>query len=393
MPHIAPRVAVYAGPGASHSWVWLATLFERAGWNDVHFLDRQAFLSDDSLSRFDTVVFSGGAPRGMAGALGENGARVLENFIRSGRTYVGICAGACLPLHSSQAPLALFNWLDVPIANIDENPPKPHALPWKYTTPYGERFVFHPVREEVVLDYNGRSIAAPLYGGPPLLPGPDIDYKGLASFKEFTKRTLYLTEPAVGRRVVLGKSAGLSASMGKGRLVLLSPHLEHPRYHEANSLFLETLLSQAPLPRTSARPRVEIIEKDLDSLVLEIRRVISNARIRGRGLVPLAILWPIGQKIYEPEKALVFLEAIWERLPALRGRRFWAIDSEKRLYEILHKAENVENRLKAIALAVREEQDTTAIATETFDELRELSALFMNLFFRLRFDQSECRDR
>ena len=98
--HQLPSIAVYTGEGASHSWTWFADIFERTQIDTVAFVDETA-LAAGALDSADVLFVSGGDTFAIAAALGQQGARVLERFIRGGGMYIGACAGAYLLLKSS----------------------------------------------------------------------------------------------------------------------------------------------------------------------------------------------------------------------------------------------------------------------------------------------------
>ncbi len=382
-----PRIGVYSGSGSSHSFLWLADLFEGKGLERVRFLDEQEIL--EGPLDFDCLVFSGGAPAQMAGALGRPGADRLRQYILDGGSYVGICAGACLPLHSSREPLSFFNWINMPIANMSEKPPLPRAMPWKYMTPYGGDFVFHPVREDVLLapsdsaqEFFRRPVIAPLYGGPPFMPPRSDGVEQWAKFAGFSRKTLFLADEDVARKVVLDRGATARAAMGKGSLLLFSPHLEHPLYPAANRVFLDALFgrrsSARAVPAGRIRPGREPARHNAAG---EIRRTLSNCRVRIMGLMPLSIRWRIGQKIYEPEKAFAFVDAVWKRLPRRRSPGPIPAWSEEALESILARAREAEDLLKNLADETRDGNDATETAAGCFDALRGMTREFLNMRF------------
>jgi hypothetical protein len=381
----APKIGIYAGSGSSHSFIWLAELFEKNQIFNVLLLDEKDILEHPL--DFDFIIFSGGSPAQVANSLGKTGSEKIHEYIRQGGTYIGICAGTCLPLHSRKEPLSYFNWLKLPIANMSDRPPPAQAMPWKYMTPYGDDFVFHPVREDITITpsqdappFFSRPVTAPLYGGPPLMPPDSSPVSEWGKFTGFSKNTLFLADQEVARKILLQRAAVVQAPLGKGSLILFSPHLEHPRYPSANRVFLDSIICQPPrqheaTPDTRER-RTELIP---ESLVLDLRRNLSNCRIRVNGLIPLSIRWNIGQKVYEPEKALAFLNAVWKRLPRKEMDREWPQGSQDKLEHMLEKVREVESLLKILADMSRQNLDTTETAKQCFDALRNTTRRFINL--------------
>jgi hypothetical protein len=78
-----PRVAVFAGAGASHSWMWFADLLEQMGLFDTSFIDERSILKG-GLAGFDMLLVGGGDTYAMAESLGPAGAREMESFVRDG---------------------------------------------------------------------------------------------------------------------------------------------------------------------------------------------------------------------------------------------------------------------------------------------------------------------
>ena len=170
-----PRIGLYAGSGTSHSWLWFVELFDRMLFHDIVFLNED-MVKDGALKNLDVFTMSGGDTIRIAEGLGITGAAELEAFIRKGGLYVASCAGAYLPLKSSKQYLDRFNFVDIKIANLSKTRPEIKRLASKATTAYGCDFVYHAVREDVLLRLTGRSpftgvstFLAPLYGGPSMV--------------------------------------------------------------------------------------------------------------------------------------------------------------------------------------------------------------------------------
>jgi glutamine amidotransferase-like uncharacterized protein len=222
---------VYAGEGSSHSWTWLADLFEAKGVHDVRFLDSKGFtegLNDD----VRTAIISGGDGLKIASSLGAHGFAHLKGFIHKGGTYVGICAGAYLPLPSLIEPLNRFNLSSTKIENIDCSVMSGSP---RVSVRYGSCSIVHPVRGEVDLE-GIYTLKAPLYGGP-IFKEPEHD-ETLLRYRQFTGSTEFQMDKARATSMVLGKPAALRVKHGLGELLLLGPHLEHPRYPGANDIFM-----------------------------------------------------------------------------------------------------------------------------------------------------------
>ena len=137
------------GEGTAHSWTWWAEYFEKIGFYHQQYLDEENFAS--RLGGVDFLCLSGGDTFAIAEGLGPAGARALGEFFSGEKVYLGSCAGAYLPLHSSLEPLQRFNFLSIPVANIVSDPPLGLEFSPRTMIPYGNRYLVHPVRDEVVL--------------------------------------------------------------------------------------------------------------------------------------------------------------------------------------------------------------------------------------------------
>jgi glutamine amidotransferase-like uncharacterized protein len=119
LPNSSP-IGIYAGRGASHSWLWFVEILDRMGVYHVHFVDERDIRSD-GLDALSVLLMSGGDTFAIAEGLGSKGSGKLRHFIEEGGLYIGTCAGAYLPLRSSMEFLNQFNFIDVKISNISRS--------------------------------------------------------------------------------------------------------------------------------------------------------------------------------------------------------------------------------------------------------------------------------
>ncbi|UCD84657.1 MAG: hypothetical protein JSU92_00270 [Deltaproteobacteria bacterium] len=392
-----PALGVYAGKGSSHSWLWFVTVLERMGFYNLRFLNEEDFKLPGSLNSLDSLIVSGGELSGIAEGLGREGAKNLKSYIKRGGTYLGSCAGACLPLHSSKPPLSLFNLVKVKINNISTSPPPPLRMEWKYITPYGADYIFHPVRDEVVITASGlppfyqyNSLVAPLYGGPPMRPPEEEEALGLAQYRDFTPKTLYLTDARNGRKVVLGTTAAIRKDLGRGSLFLFGPHFEHPDYPQANAIIANTIFwgmkeREAPIRQLEQEVEEEADRKTPELILTEIKREVSNSRVYCMGMLSRPLRWQIRDKVYEPEQFLPFLDAVWKRIKPLqrliyhqRGAGRIHLTELERVLAAVHAARDA---LKRLNIRVRGGGESTGMAEAALTELRNMTRLFLSLYY------------
>ncbi len=382
-------MGIYYGHGTSHSWTWFADIFDRRGFNNVVFLDEKG-ISDGTLQECDVLFISGGDTFGIAEGLGKSGAEALEVFVKGGGTYIGACAGAYLVLRSSMEPLNMFNFVQARITNLTKHLPPPRRRAEKYCTAYGCRYVYHPVRDEVCLNMRNAetgavaAIKAPLYGGPGMYPSDDVEV--LAEYTGFTDTTEYLIDEDIARETLIGNVAAVRKKWGDGVFYLFGPHFEHPDYGEANEILFGILekarrLKGAPATGQATGER-EVTRKQFRAFMSEI----SNARIVALAIERQPFSWVIGQKVYEPEKIRVFLETIWQRTRQMEASGSYTHIAEPDIRYLTETGSAIKDMVRKIRGSAAEPLQHSPDAELLFRSLREMTARFLSIYFRLRYD-------
>ncbi len=385
------RIGIYVGKGASHSWLWFVDMLERHGFSRISFLDEEDVRR--GRNELDIFVVSGGDTFAVAEALGLEGGNRIKAFVEAGGLYIGSCAGAYLPLRSSQEPLCHFNFVQATINNFRKTLPAVRTLPEKFCTPYGCSFIVHPVRDEVRVRISdevpcdgGREITVPIFGGPPLRPSPDV--LPIAHYCGFTERSVFLTDPEIARTVYIGAIAACEKQMGDGYFLLLGPHFEHPGFPEGNAVVVRWI-ERKSAHRYSCTGSVSTAmdaNGGVDGLQRNSQwelfiREMSNARIRAWALERRSLSWRIGAKVYDPEKILVFLEAVWKRRKGIT----LSTDNTGRTvdgwYDIAEKAQACNHYLRCIAESCNAGDDTTPLAEALFSLLKHMTAAFLTRYF------------
>lgn len=390
-------VLVYVGSGASHSWIWFCDLLERLGLCDVRFIT-ESEVHAGVLADADALLIGGGDTYAMAEGLGESGARAVEEFVRRGGFYHGSCAGAYLVMGGvDRAPFTPFDLIKARMLNVMREPPAPLCLDHKYLAPYGEEWVFHPVYGEVLIATEaGRSMPAPLFGGPILEVEDPSDE--VARYAGSTRRSACLWPRREADRFMTGRQAVAASGLGMGRVMVSGPHLEHPLFPASNCLVADELAGHLSGRKSHGRSRagrpaqaVEAVEAD----VPEIRRQVSNARIVGFGLEELPVTWRIGVKVWEPEKIRMFLEYTWDRLDYLEerkaaGSRLLAARGEG--VPLADSYAEVTALARTLRIKVESGRDSQADAALLLGRLKELTARFLGLCFALRAEERLATD-
>ncbi|KYK31258.1 MAG: hypothetical protein AYK19_17100 [Theionarchaea archaeon DG-70-1] len=324
------KIALYIGKGASHSWIWLVDTLDKYGFRNI------LFITDVSTAKADVLVMSGGDPFAIFSSVQQKGVSKIRKFVEGGGTYLGICAGTYFALKFHDNPYPWLNVVKGEISNFSVNPPSNTRMPHKYQVPYRNGFVFHPVREEVVLNYCGNSLKAPLYGGPGIV---SADAESLAWYKGFTKKTLFLCDRKAAKKTLLGTSALLSKKVKKGHLLLFGPHFEHPYYPDANKELIEMLSQIAPLGYPFEIAGEPVTGDKKRTWTKSLRRWISNGRLAAFGLENYH--WKIGEKIYDPERLAYFFGTCFNLVQGFEQK------------EKIFIRDNLLEEAKALALHVR----------------------------------------
>jgi len=386
-----PKVGIYVGRGASHSWLWFIELLDRIGFYDLDFIE-ETNICTGSLDGLDIFLLGGGDTFAIAKALGEKGANRLRKFIERGGSYVGSCAGAYLLLDLSGPPFIPFsNFTKVQMANTSESLPECKCMPTKFFSSYNGEYVIHPVRESVVLKPTERSffrhwnkLIVPLYGGPSMVASKDETV--LAHYCGFTDDTMFLAEKDLAERMIIGKAAAIKKHFGKGVIWLFGPHFEHPKYQSSNSIIAEIIYLSIN-DHNTREFSIFSLEEDIvndafaKGTLKTLKREISNARIMALGLESNEVHWIIGKKSYDPEKIRVFLETIWRRLPLLvMNGEISGKDSEfQRVTEMFC---GISRDIKALVSGLKGGKETTPVAERMFSCLKKATACFLDIYFK-----------
>jgi hypothetical protein len=352
------KIALYIGKGASHSWIWLVDTLDAFGFRNIQ------FITDITEIKADVLVISGGDPFAIFSSLQQKGVSNIRDFIKNGGTYIGICAGTYFALQFHDNPYPWLNMVEGKISNFSVNPPLCKSMPHKYTVPYREGVVYHPVREEVILEYQHKPLKAPLYGGPGIV---SADAESLAWYRAFTEKTRFLCDRKEAERVLLNTSALLVKSAGKGQLLLFGPHFEHPYYPEANKK-LTDMLSNVPFHNYPFEATGTVATGDKKrSWTKNIKRWISNGRLAAFGLENY--YWKIGEKVYDPERLAYFFETSFKLIKNL----------EK--YDYICIRDDLCPTAKELTLKVRKLGPDPAEAEALLEGLKQFTSIVYWLYF------------
>ncbi len=298
-------VVVYAGAGSSHSWTWTADLLESRHLFDARFVDEDSLVACLGEGASLAVV-AGGDGFEMASALAPKGFAALEAHLRAGGMYIGVCAGAYLPLPSRIAPFDQFNLSTAKIRNITAGPDEAVESSPRTGVRYGACSVVHPVRGEVEVTGGDRRFTAPLYGGP-VFREPEED-RVLMRYSSFTPRTVFHVPRDEAAAMMLGHPAVVSSEVGEGSMVLCGPHLEHPGHPGANDEFVRLAGFRI---ETSTRPRRTASGKADPALL----KALSDMKVAALGMERETFI--VGSKLWDAGRMLELAEAVARRASSL----------------------------------------------------------------------------
>jgi Biotin-protein ligase, N terminal len=381
------KIGIYMGAGASHSWLWFVDILDRMGFYDIHFINERDILKE-GLERLDVLLMSGGDTFAIAEGLGAEGSDKLRSFIEGGGLYIGTCAGAYLPLRSSMDFLNRFNFINVKISNISRrlSEPERQLLQKVACSSYGCDFVFHVVREDVLLKMvNGyqadgkKEMIAPLFGGPSMLPSEDIE--PIAMYKGFTKKTKFLVEEKLAEKTLIGNIAVAKKSMGKGHLYIFGPHFEHPQYPEANRIIIQIILEESKERGTPPlKKEIPFLPKVRPPFFEELRRELSHSRMVAFAMEGSPLQWVIGNKWYEPEKIRVFLEVLWKRLRYLESGGEVGVDLQDP-NGMISRLKEITDILRKMKKGIDRGETTNRLADDLFPNLKKVTSDFLTVYF------------
>jgi hypothetical protein len=181
-------------------------------------------------------------------------------------------------------------------------------------------------------------------------------------------------------------------------MVLLGPHFEHPWFPEGNDIIHQWIEWHAHPDRPAvdvekkkkAGKRKSRVCKEVLSpqVQKDFKREMSNMRIRALAMTRQSVHWRIGAKVYEPEKILHFVDAIWKRLTGTSASN--SPTASKPLQDaLIEQAVECNALLKTLTSKVDSQEDSEELAGEMFASLRRLVVGFLGVYF----EQGESRSK
>ncbi len=266
------RVAVFNGTGAgSETRLIQGKMYEWMGC-DVTYVDNQDII-DGKLSQFDLLGFPGGDYVAYW-RLGQEGKARIQEFVRDGGAYLGICAGAWYAsdymvwkadgnypppdykVEGDELNLDLFPGVAVgPIEEI--------------TPPYTGKMtrISFVNRDHPITDSLPEGYTVLYWGGPDLVPYEGADVTVLATFEE------------------TGTPAIVAFEYGKGRVFLMSPHAEVEVESDRDGIPLDNPLKDFDDPESNWPLFVEAVRwltmRSTESRMQELTDSFRSSEIKG----------------------------------------------------------------------------------------------------------------
>ncbi len=205
------RVAVYLGSGGrSPGLTNLQNYSAKTPGASSHFVT-PAQINAGILTNFDVVVFPGGLGSVQAAALGEDGRKIVTQFVKAGGNYLGVCAGSYLALSSTKLNLHLIN-----ARTVSPKWQRGKGLVKIELTEIGKKILGDKPGEFDIRYANGPIITK-------------SDEKDLPEFETLAFFRSELAEHGTPPGVMVGSPAIVCGKCGKGRVICFSPHPEQTK--------------------------------------------------------------------------------------------------------------------------------------------------------------------
>ncbi|MEM3712990.1 MAG: BPL-N domain-containing protein [Thermoproteota archaeon] len=252
----SPLIGIYSGEGAGLSYVHdLVEALEGMGFRRISLLTGP--LTPGDLSGLDVLIFGGGDSFRILSSMRLDEARLIRQFIESGGIYIGICAGAMLPIKPvnilSAAYGGLEAWEELQIVEceiLSDSIPEPQ-WPVFSSKRLGEILRTYPIKGLVKSKVIKRGLLTLGYAGEitmlhtgPLVRAIDLK-KVFGRIESVTENVEYGIPCEEAVRRAQGASSIILAEHGSGKIVLFTSHVENSKTPVTqgllgNALFLKT---------------------------------------------------------------------------------------------------------------------------------------------------------
>jgi hypothetical protein len=251
-----PLIGIYSGSGVSISYLReTVEALSNMGFRRISLLPGPLTLED--LNSLDVFMVSGGDSFEMLSSLSKEEAGMIRRFIESGGVYVGICAGALLPLKPVNLPVSAYGemeaWSELQLVECELLSDAVSEPSWLVLSGRRLNRVLrtYPVSGLVKSRIVRKGLLTLGYGGElsMLHTGPLVRITGAKQV--FGKMVLPLTGVEYGipweetHRIIGGASSVASAEYGSGRIVLFLSHVESSETPSTHGLLGNAVLLKA----------------------------------------------------------------------------------------------------------------------------------------------------
>ena len=196
-----------------------------------------ATIMSPELYSYDVLLFPGGTANGDARAIGTAGGKRIEEFVASGKGFIGICAGGYLMVQGWNELTSSVQLINAYCFDDDHWARGEGEVKLRFPSPYETLCTSETIRFE-----NG-----PIFA-PAKLKLPD--YVSLAKFDTD------MAAKDAPKGMMIGRDAIIAARFGKGRAVGFSPHPEQsPTFHA----LLISAVRWAAKPDDGSKPTVKSV--------------------------------------------------------------------------------------------------------------------------------------
>lgn len=256
-----PLIGVYSGRGTSASCTEeTVEALENMGFRKIVLLTGPLTPSD--LSTLDTLIFGGGDSLEMLRSLEREETRLIRQFVESGGVYIGICAGAILPIKPVNVLEAAYGeleaWSELQLVECELLSDRVSEPSWPVFSGrrVGEVLRTYPVKGSVKSKIVRRGLLTLGYRGEvsmfhtgPLVKAVDPKHT-IGKMTSPSSNVEYGLPCEMVHDIIQGASSIVLMEHGSGKLVLFFSHVESRK-----NQYVQGLLGNALLLRTYGNER------------------------------------------------------------------------------------------------------------------------------------------
>ena len=177
-------------------------------------------ISDGVLNQFDLTIFPGGSGSKQAAALELKGREAVQNFVKEGGGYVGICAGSYLAASNYKWSLGISNHKTY--CETLELPEIGRKSMWYRGPSASVRMELTDEGRKILGDVNG-VFDVRFQNGPIMSP---MGKEGLGKFRTLANFRSEVSKYEPQKGTMVNTPAIIVGEYGKGRVLCISPHPE-----------------------------------------------------------------------------------------------------------------------------------------------------------------------